>query len=47
VARGDSNADLAEHLCISPHTARPHVARILEKLDVASRAGVAAALLRP
>jgi DNA-binding CsgD family transcriptional regulator len=46
VARGASNADLADQLYISPHTARHHVARILKKLDLSSRSGIASALLR-
>ena len=45
VARGASNADLADQLYISPHTARHHVARILKKLGFSSRSGVAPALL--
>ena len=45
VAHGASNTDLAERLHISPHTARHHVASILKTLGVASRSGVASALL--
>jgi DNA-binding CsgD family transcriptional regulator/PAS domain-containing protein len=45
VARGATNADLAARLHISPHTARHHVAAVLRKLAVASRAAVAHALL--
>ena len=45
VAHGASNADLAEHLHISPHTARHHVASVLKKLSVSSRSHVAAAIL--
>jgi DNA-binding CsgD family transcriptional regulator len=45
VAHGASNADLAERLHISPHTARHHVASILKTLDVSSRSHVAAVIL--
>ena len=46
VARGASNADVADELYISFHTARHHVARILKKLGLSSRSGIAPALLR-
>lgn len=46
VARGASNADVAARLHISPHTARHHVAAVLGKLGLPSRAAVAHALLR-
>lgn len=45
VARGTSNADLAARLHISPHTARHHVASVMKKLDVSSRARVTVVLL--
>jgi DNA-binding CsgD family transcriptional regulator len=45
LAEGRSNDALAAALSISPHTARHHVQRVLDKLDVGSRAGVAHALL--
>jgi DNA-binding NarL/FixJ family response regulator len=38
VARGWSNAELAEHLCVSPATVKTHVSRILGKLDLHDRA---------
>lgn len=40
LARGRSNAEIAEALCISPHTARRHTERILRKLEIRSRAEV-------
>ena len=46
LARGASNAEVADHLHISPHTARHHVARILKKLNVSTRSSVAPALLQ-
>lgn len=44
LARGDSNAMIADELAISPHTVRRHTERVLRKLGVASRAQVAARL---
>lgn len=38
VARGDSNADIAAALFISPHTAKTHVNRIMTKLHAHDRA---------
>lgn len=40
VARGLSNADIAEHLVISPATVKTHLARIMQKLDAHDRAGL-------
>ncbi|MEJ2205262.1 MAG: helix-turn-helix transcriptional regulator [Gemmatimonadota bacterium] len=37
VARGRTNADIAETLFLSPHTVKRHVANILTKLDVPTR----------
>ena len=41
VARGLSNKDIAEELVISQRTAEGHVAKIMDKLGVSSRAQVA------
>ncbi|HEX6939079.1 MAG TPA: helix-turn-helix transcriptional regulator [Longimicrobiales bacterium] len=46
LAEGRSNAEVAERLGISPHTARHHTESVLMKLGVRSRAEVAARLLR-
>ena len=42
VARGLSNKDIAQELVISARTVEGHVARIMDKLGVTSRTGVAA-----
>jgi non-specific serine/threonine protein kinase len=42
IARGLSNRDIAQQLVISQRTAEGHVARIMDKLGVNSRAGIAA-----
>lgn len=46
LATGASNEEISRSLCISPHTARHHTERVLAKLDVRSRAGVAARMAR-
>ncbi|MFW6330529.1 MAG: helix-turn-helix transcriptional regulator [Gemmatimonadota bacterium] len=40
LARGDSNHDIADRLGISPHTARHHAQRVLEKVGTHSRKAV-------
>jgi DNA-binding CsgD family transcriptional regulator len=45
LARGRSNVQIAAALGISPHTARTHTQRVLEKLGARGRAEVAARLL--
>ncbi|CAN5876109.1 hypothetical protein BH23GEM5_BH23GEM5_16890 [soil metagenome] len=45
LASGKSNAEIAKTLFISPHTARTHTQRILDKLRVNSRAEVATKIL--
>jgi DNA-binding CsgD family transcriptional regulator len=45
LAHGKSNAEIAQALSISPHTARRHTERVLCKLGLRSRAEVAARLL--
>jgi LuxR family transcriptional regulator, maltose regulon positive regulatory protein len=42
VARGWSNGRIAGQLCVSPHTIKRHIANILRKLDVPSRAAAVA-----
>lgn len=44
VAEGLTNPQIARRLWISPYTARNHVERLLQKLEVGSRAGVGARL---
>ncbi len=46
VARGLSNAGIAETLGLSEHTVKRHVANILDKLDLPTRAAAAAAAAR-
>lgn len=38
IARGMSNAEIAEHLVISPHTLRNHISNVFAKLGVRDRA---------
>jgi predicted ATPase/DNA-binding CsgD family transcriptional regulator len=42
VAQGLANADIAERLVLSPHTVHRHLANILRKLSLSSRAAAAA-----
>ena len=44
LARRRTNAEVADALCVSPKTARHHTERVLDKLGVERRTGVAAAL---
>ena len=46
LADGRSNAEIAATLFISPHTARTHTQRVLEKLGVGGRAQVASTIVR-
>lgn len=46
VAQGLSDAQIAEHLVISPHTVHRHMANILAKLGLPTRAAAAAAAAR-
>lgn len=46
LAEGRSNAEIADELFISPHTARRHTEKVLLKLNVRSRAQVATKVLR-
>jgi DNA-binding CsgD family transcriptional regulator len=46
LAEGLGNNALAERLYISPHTARRHTEKVLDKLGIASRAAVAITILR-
>lgn len=45
LAEGLSDQQIADDLCISVYTVRRHVSQVLRKLHLASRAGVALALL--
>ena len=42
IAQGQSNKSIARELDLSPHTVKRHVARILDRLDLASRMQAAA-----
>ncbi|MEY6569708.1 response regulator transcription factor, partial [Streptomyces sp. PGLac3x] len=42
VAQGHTNAEIGEHLSISPGTANTHVANIQAKLKARNRVGIAA-----
>ena len=46
VARGFSDAAIAEQLVLSPHTVHRHIANIRAKLDLPSRAAAAAFAVR-
>ena len=46
VARGLSNDAIAEHLFISPLTAKTHVNRAMSKMQVSDRAQLVVAALR-
>jgi len=46
VAQGLSNAEVADRLCLSAHTVKRHVANILGKLDLPTRAAAAAFFVR-
>jgi two-component system response regulator DevR len=46
IAQGMTNRQIAEQLVISEHTARNHVASILDKLGLSSRAAAAAMAAR-
>jgi DNA-binding CsgD family transcriptional regulator len=45
LAQGRSDQEIADALIVSVHTVRRHTARVLRKLDLSSRAGVALTLL--
>jgi DNA-binding CsgD family transcriptional regulator len=45
LGQGKDNGEIARELVISPHTARRHTERILQKMDVRSRSEVGAKLL--
>lgn len=47
LADGSPNAEIAEHLMLSPHTIRRHTENILRKLDARSRAEAVSRILRP
>lgn len=41
IAAGDTNNQIAENLCISPHTVKTHVSNILRKINVPNRTAAA------
>jgi DNA-binding CsgD family transcriptional regulator len=45
LARGKSNAEIAEALYVSPHTSKRHTEHVLRKLDARSRAEVASRII--
>jgi DNA-binding NarL/FixJ family response regulator len=47
VARGLSNRDIGRRLFISERTSETHVSHIMRKLDLPSRAAIAAWISRP
>lgn len=46
MAQGYPDKEIAERLSISPHTARRHAERVLRKMPVSSRAGIALACMQ-
>lgn len=47
LAERKTNAEIAEELYISPHTARHHTERVLEKMGISSREAVASLIQAP
>lgn len=37
LAQGSSNKEIADRLCVSPHTVKTHLGHLYDKLDVARR----------
>lgn len=46
VVRGFTNAEIAEHLSLSPHTVRNHISRILQKTGLRNRSQLATLFVR-